>query len=284
MSRIIAALYDSRAEADFARGRLVSRVKAKSPRIIAKDTIGALDGVDIASEERDAYREKLRLGGHLLLAEVPRGASAEQVIALLEEAIGHSDPRAEQQWGDAEKGVRVELPAEGDGDTPLEPGPTEPGQSQQRPGDERDHSAQTADRSPADAWSFQQDVREAKSERPAGARVRAVTRDVPVEEQVTLIDEVISVENRSSGRSLSDREVDAGGLFQERVFEIAAMREVPVVTKVAVVREEVIVRKTVKARTDTIRETVRQTGVEVEDVNEPDGLFFGQGGNPRNRR
>jgi stress response protein YsnF len=71
--------------------------------------------------------------------------------------------------------------------------------------------------------------------------------------------------------------MEAGGLFKERVFEIAEMREEPVVTKIAVVHEEVIVRKIVKERTETIRDSVRQTQVEVEDLPLPEeegpGLF-----------
>ena len=290
MSRTIAALYDSRAEAEFARGRLVSRVKAKSPRIIAKDTLGALDVLDMATEEKDSYRQKLSLGGHLVVAEAPAGVDAERILELLEEAVGHADRRAEQLWGD-EEGVRVELPAQDERDgkpvseklrhgieTSREESPPPPKpQANDRARRERTTASATDD-----ARLLRPDVREPQSE--PGARVRSVTREVPVEEQVTLKDEVITVESRSSGRSLSDDEVDAGGLFQERVIEVVAMREVPVVTKVAVVREEVLVRKTVKERTDTIRETVRQTAVEVEDVSESEGVFFGQRGNSPNRR
>ena len=65
------------------------------------------------------------------------------------------------------------------------------------------------------------------------------------------------------------------------------MREEPVVTKIAVVREEVIVRKTMQERTETIRDTVRQTEVEVEDLpsSEPTAsTFFGQPAKERPER
>src|SRR3954468_1187420 len=107
MTRTIAALYDSRAEAEFARSRLVSRVKARSPTIIGKDTISALDGVEIQSSDKDSYREQLRAGGHLLVAEAPSGVEADRIIALLEEAVGHTDVRA-----GSSAGVRVEFPSE----------------------------------------------------------------------------------------------------------------------------------------------------------------------------
>jgi stress response protein YsnF len=104
-----------------------------------------------------------------------------------------------------------------------------------------------------------------------GARLRSVSRDTQAEEEVALNQEIVDVESRPSERRLSDEEVESGGLFKERVFEIAEMREEPVVTKVAVVREEVIVRKTVNERTETIRDTVRHTEVEVEDLAAPSG-------------
>jgi stress response protein YsnF len=44
------------------------------------------------------------------------------------------------------------------------------------------------------------------------------------------------------------------------------MREEPVVTKTAVVREEVIVTKRVKVSSETIRDTVRRTEIELEGL------------------
>ncbi len=101
--------------------------------------------------------------------------------------------------------------------------------------------------------------------------MRSLTRESAAEEQVALRDEVVEIESRPTERRLTDRELEAGGLFKERAIEIAEMREEPVVTKVAVVHEEVIVRKTVKERTETIRDTVRHTEVEVEDLPAPEG-------------
>jgi stress response protein YsnF len=49
------------------------------------------------------------------------------------------------------------------------------------------------------------------------------------------------------------------------------MREEPVITKEAFVREEVIVRKTVQERTETVRDTVRRTDFELEELSEQRG-------------
>ena len=287
MSRTVAAIYDSRAEAEFARSRLVSRVKARSPRIIAKDTIGAIDTVDIADAEKDAYRTKLRGGGYLLVAEAPAGANAARIIELLEEAVGRKDRRADQEWGDGERGVHVELADTAQGRTAGET--SADGMIDILPSSEvADHqgtdTAPEPDRTePVEDLPMPRSDKEVGSvhERAAGARgarVRSYTHDAPAEEQVVLSDELITIENRSGERSLSEAEMEAGDLFKERVIEVAEMREEPVVTKVAVVHEEVIVRKTVKQRTETIRDTVRQTKVEVEDLPEgedSDPVFFG---------
>jgi stress response protein YsnF len=53
------------------------------------------------------------------------------------------------------------------------------------------------------------------------------------------------------------------------VFEVAEMREEPVVTKTAVVREEVIIRKRISEHVETVGDTVRHTEIEVEDLPAP---------------
>jgi hypothetical protein len=294
MARTIAALYDSRAEAEFARTRLVSRVKARSPRIIGKDTIGALDGLDIDSSDKDFYRDKVRDGGHLLVAQAPSGVEADRIIALLEDAVGHADLRA-----DSSVGVRVEFPSEHEPHdrqgTDSTDGLVANRREREAAAPAMEHRTDAAVGAPQNnvplrerrpPW-LQQEALATGNPPAAGARVRAFAHEVPVEQQVTLRDEVVTVDNRLSGKSLSDSEVAAAGLFKERVIEIAEMREEPVITKVAVMREEVIVRKTVKERNETIRETLRQTQIEVEDFpasDAPDSLFFGQGRSERPNR
>src|SRR3954451_15145471 len=267
--------------------RLALRLKAKSPRIISKDTVGAVDTLDIARADKESYRQKLRDGGHLVVAEAPSGSNAERIIALLEEAIGHVDQRADQHLEDGTNGVRVELPgdassdesrgsdsAEFGGDRPL-PEEAPAGGVQERPYAMIEARGDESPREGGLPWS-EQEPRRAKTEAaPAGARVRAFTHNAPAEEQVTLLHEDVTVETRSCDRVLSADEVVAGGLFEERVFEVTEMREEPVVTKIAVVREEVIVRKIIRQRTQTIRDTVRQTEVQVEDLHgAEDPVFF----------
>jgi stress response protein YsnF len=283
MSRTVAALYDTRAEAERARARLISELRARSPRIIAKDTIGAVDGLKISRRDARSYRERLRRGGHLLVAEVPGTAPAKRIIELLEQSTGApADERADQEWGDAEEGVRVELPGEAEAEGPhpaaQEPSSQPQGQDEPELPPLPEPVAATTPVEEAGVPIVEEEVRIGKRQVVGGgARVRSFTRQAPAEEQVVLHDEFVDVERRPCERHLTDDEVEAGGLFRERVFEIAEMREEPVVTKTALVREEVIVRKKVKERSETIRDTVRHTEVEVEDLPAPPrdapGLF-----------
>jgi hypothetical protein len=276
--RTVAALFDSRAEAELARSRLISELGAKSPRILAKDTAAAVDSLKIAREDAEAYRDGLRSGGHLLVVQLPSGANAERAIDLLEQSIGdEAAMRSEEPPEAGEHGIQVEIPCDADEDR-ASGGPPEEASAEEAA------AGPAADKAPPSRPVEEPETAEARTAPPqappGGARVRAFTHDAEAEEQVSLHDETIEVENRPSERHLTEGEIEAGGLFKERVFEIAEMREEPVVSKVAVVREEIIVRKKIKERVETIRDTVRQTQVEVEDL-PPDGdapSFFGASG------
>ena len=92
-------------------------------------------------------------------------------------------------------------------------------------------------------------------------RVRSYVVETPFEEQVTLRQERVRVERRPV-----DRPVQPGDpVFQERVIEASERSEEAVVTKEARVVEEIGIRKDVDTRTETVRDTVREQEVEVED-------------------
>jgi uncharacterized protein (TIGR02271 family) len=92
-------------------------------------------------------------------------------------------------------------------------------------------------------------------------RVRSYVVETPVEEQVTLREETINVERRVLDRPVTDSD----RLFQERTFEVTETDEEAVVQKDVVVKEELVLRKDVEEHTETIRDTVRRTEVEIED-------------------
>ncbi|WP_431272593.1 YsnF/AvaK domain-containing protein [Dankookia sp. P2] len=92
-------------------------------------------------------------------------------------------------------------------------------------------------------------------------RIRSYVVETPVQEQVTLRQEHVQVERRPVDRPLTGAEA----AFGERTIEATERSEEAVVAKEARVKEEVSLRKTAEDRTETVRDTVRRTEVEVED-------------------
>jgi stress response protein YsnF len=78
---------------------------------------------------------------------------------------------------------------------------------------------------------------------------------------INLRDERVIVERRP----VSGAAATTARMPQEREFEVVERHEEPVVEKQARNVEEVIVRTDAKERTETVRDTVRQTRVDVEN-------------------
>jgi uncharacterized protein (TIGR02271 family) len=96
-------------------------------------------------------------------------------------------------------------------------------------------------------------------------RVRTYMVERPVEEQVTLRQETINVERRVVDRPVNAGDIPADAL-RDRTIEVTATDEQAIVNKSARVVEEVVISKDVQERTETVRDTVHRTEVEVEDT------------------
>jgi uncharacterized protein (TIGR02271 family) len=96
-----------------------------------------------------------------------------------------------------------------------------------------------------------------------GVRIHSRITERPVEENVNLRQERVSVERRPVDRPVGSGDMDA---FQEGTVEVTEMGEEAVVEKRARVAEEVVVRKDVEERQETVRDTVRRSDVEVEQT------------------
>jgi stress response protein YsnF len=91
-------------------------------------------------------------------------------------------------------------------------------------------------------------------------RVRTTVVEVPVEQQVNLRAETVVIERRPTKGTT----VRGGESFQDHTIEVHEMYEEPVIGKVITHAEEMVIYKTLSERTATVRETVRQTQVDVE--------------------
>jgi len=90
-------------------------------------------------------------------------------------------------------------------------------------------------------------------------RVRSYVVETPVEQEVELRSERVHVERRPVDRPAGSAD------FQERSLEAREYVEAPVVQKEARVVEEIGLNKDVESHTETVRDTVRKTEVEIED-------------------
>ena len=94
-----------------------------------------------------------------------------------------------------------------------------------------------------------------------GTRIRRFVVEVPVEQQVTLHDEKVTLDRRpvTDGRAATDS-------FSEKTVEMTGSAEEAVVSKTARVVEEVGLHKEATDRVETVRDTVRKEQAEVEQI------------------
>ncbi len=105
-------------------------------------------------------------------------------------------------------------------------------------------------------------------------RVRSYVVETPVEEQVRLREEHVRVERVEADRAATGSEAE---LFRERTIEAEESVEEPVVSKEVRVTGEVVVSKDSTERTETIRDTVRRTEVDVDEDAAANDRERGQG-------
>ncbi len=104
-----------------------------------------------------------------------------------------------------------------------------------------------------------------RSVQRGGVRVYSRIVEQPVEETVRLREEKVRVERQPVDRPAT--EADLRGREQQTI-EVKEYAEEPVVSKQSRVVEEVRVGKDATERTETVRDTLRRTEVEVENLNE----------------
>lgn len=94
-----------------------------------------------------------------------------------------------------------------------------------------------------------------------GVRIYNRVIEQPVQEQVTLREEHVRIERHAVDRPATEADLRGG-----EVIEVTESAEEPVIGKRARVVEEVVVGKETTQRQETVRDTVRRTDVEVENV------------------
>ena len=264
-SSSLTAFFDSRAEAEAAVDRLtVAGISKANIRVVAgneADGRSAINSDDkgfwakledffFGDDDNEVYSEGLRRGGYLVVVNGLRDTQYNTAHNILDdEGSIDLDERADQ-WR-----------SEGWASSATNGG----------------FAASSYDRSQASLASrddtfdagrdetievVEENLRVGKRDVNNGSvRVRAYTVETPVNEQVNLRDENVTIERRSVDRPLTD----ADRAFADRTISAEEHHEEAVVSKEARVVEEIGIRKTATEHSETINDTVRKTEVEVED-------------------
>lgn len=98
-----------------------------------------------------------------------------------------------------------------------------------------------------------------------GARIQTGIKEIPVETEVNLREERVRVERHAVDRPATNADLQT---FGEGEIELTEHSEVAVVAKEARVVEEISIGKEVTEREETIRDTVRRTDVEIENIDD----------------
>ena len=219
----------------------------------AATVIATIDSAKIAQQLIDELSEA---GFEDQDVEILAGDEEELVAEIVERGFGKDDARgyaravgrgktvvaARAAPGKAEKAAAIMERYEGDAS---------------EPGSELDDDASVAE--------VEENVAVGKRKvLSGGVRVTTSVNERPVEETVTLREEQVEVERQPADRKLTPQEAKAA--FQEKTVEMLGTSEELEVSKEARVVGEVALGKRVEEREEKVRDTVRRTNVEVEEI------------------
>ncbi len=285
-SRHVTAFFDSREDAEAAIDRIVAKGIARDDiRMVAgrDDTttkateergfFEALGDFFMPDDDRAVYAEGLERGGYLVSLDTTADMRDDVLDILDDEGTVDMDAREESWradgWTNDAMTTGAAVGADPVGATPAMGLGTAPAYAADM-GAKAEMGTATPNRA-MDRDSGQDDghidvmeerLKVGKREVDHGrVRVRSYVVETPVEEEVSLHGETVRIDRRTV-----DRAIDAGAdTFADRTIEAVETSEEAVVSKEARVVEEISLTKTGEDRTETVKDTVRHTEVEVED-------------------
>jgi stress response protein YsnF len=262
MNHNLVAVYNLREDAERVRDRLIALgIPATEIRLSSASENGGaasltevpherhhgfwdwLFGDDVPEHDRGWYHNNLREGRAALSVLVRSDAEREQVAEILEEFNPvHMDD------GTDTGAAPVSMGAEQGEYAPS-------GSSQMRAG-----ASGTTKEGEQVIPVVKEELAVGKRASERRYRIRTYVVETPVEEQVRLRDERVIVERHPASGVVAS----GAGAMQERVFDVTERHEEPVVEKRAREVEEVVIRKEANERVETVRDTVRETKVDVD--------------------
>jgi stress response protein YsnF len=258
----LVAVYGSRPEAERVRHRLVEVGVPDDEIRLSSDESAPLPaeaehregfwdwlfGSNVPEYDRDWYQTNLREGRTALSVFARNETEREQAIRTLDESNPiEFEPPAQDARPDlaAATDVRTDVPA--------------------APGDRPDLTpaagAETAREGEQVIPVVKEELDVGKRTSERAFRVHTYVVEKPVEEQVHLRDERVVIERRPA---TGDETLGSADAPQEREFEVIERHEEPVVDKRVRKTEDVVVRKEATERTENVRDTVKETKVDVD--------------------
>jgi uncharacterized protein (TIGR02271 family) len=210
--------------------------------------LGALVDMGLPEEEAGWYAEGVRRGGALLVVRAEDNR-IDHVRSLLNQFGPVDVKQRAAEWRQS-------------GWTGFDAS-AKPYTAKQIEKDTKQYTSRTADREGEVVLPVVEESLVVGKRQVEGGGVRAQTHvtETPVEKQVNLHQEEVHVERRKVDRPV---EGAMGETFKEGSVEMHAHSEEPVVEKRARVTEEVVMRKDSRDTTETVRDTVRKTDVDVQ--------------------
>lgn len=252
-----------------AAGPLVAALTGAGVGAVAGGLIGALTSAGVPEEHARYYEEGVRRGGTLVTVSAS-DTDADEVMEIMNRHNPVDIEERATQW--RETGFGTTAATASTTTTAARPAAAASGISAAAVtgASAAGSNASTAAASTSQDLRGEQSIPVVEEELSVGKRqverggVRVFSRveEQPVQEQVNLREEHVHVERRPVDRVATSG--DFNQAFKEGTFEVTERVETPVVEKQARVVEEVVVGKEATERTETVRDTVRRTDVEVE--------------------
>jgi uncharacterized protein (TIGR02271 family) len=243
MAKTVIGLFDDRRAAQHIVQALVDDgFRREDIRTLTRQeeaSVGTLAAHGVPEAEAQQYAEAVRRGGALVLVDT-------------------ADDRADRAVAIMERAPAVDREARPEADAAREPGRSSTARERRRSG------TREVEAGDVNIPVVEEELQVGTRQVPRGG-VRLYTRvtERPVEETVRLRDEEVHVERRPVDRPATEADVAAA---KEGAVEVTETDEEAVARKQARVVEEVVINKDVAERTETVRDTVRRTEVEVEPV------------------
>jgi uncharacterized protein (TIGR02271 family) len=243
-----------------AAGPLLAGLAGAGVGALAGGMLGALVEAGVPEEDARYYTEGVRRGGTLVVAKVEDEASNEAAeIMNRNHAVNVQERSADWQrrgWSGYD-----------DSAAPYSADEIRAERTHYEAQDTVHPSALTATDTTKDETKIavvEEELRVGKREvQGGGVRVSAEVVTEPIEQDVSLREEHVRVERRPVDRSASEADF---ANFRAGIMELTETHEEAIVDKQARVVEEVILSKAVEERTETVRDTVRHTEVDVENI------------------